>query len=80
MKGGSEMNTDAVTIKYSEKLIELRKDFYKYALNNLPFDNARKLTLSLNEIINEAVGCSAGQGFEIGYAEALNDVGLENGE
>jgi hypothetical protein len=65
---------NVVQIKFSEKLIELRKQFYEYAKAELPLYSARKLTILLNEIIDEATVDSAKQGFEVGYDEALNDT------
>jgi hypothetical protein len=61
-------------INYSEELIKLRKDFLDYAKKEMPFEQMKSLTFLLNKIISKAIEDGAGQGFEKGYAEALDDT------
>jgi hypothetical protein len=68
------VSDEAYQINYSEKLIELRKQFIEYAKINLPFEQVRSLTFALNKIVSQAIDDGASQGFERGYAEALSDT------
>lgn len=61
-------------INYSEELIELRKQFIEYAKINLPSEHTRAFIFALNKIISQAIEDGANQGFDRGYAEALNDT------
>jgi hypothetical protein len=65
---------EAYQINYSEKLIELRKQFIDYAKINLPFEHTKSFMFALNKIISQAIEDGASQGFDKGYAEALNDT------
>jgi len=64
---------DMYQVNYSEKLIELRKQFLDYAKIKLP-EHTKAFTIALNEIINQAISDGANQGFDRGYVEGLNDT------
>jgi len=76
MESGKRLikSDESYQINYSEKLIEMRREFLDYAKKELPFNQMKSFTFMLNEIIGQAIGDGANQGFDKGYSEALNDT------